>query len=210
VPRAASKRAEIPVAGYIPRRVYASELELKLRSPADIPDGADAAVSFTWNWQFSGDDMVNVVFGIRLDATPERPEDVRAVMIGAFTTPLESPIALDAFVSGNAIVMLFPFLREAVASLTMHGGHGPHVLPLINTVRLSTQLEKRATDGFRQLQADTRLRSRWQTRLSPEFIAALDEAGSVEMARTPSPSRGKARSAGARTRRSKTDSSGEM
>lgn len=166
-------------AAYAPLRVYASELSIRLLAGGAA--GGEATVSFEWNWRLA-DDTLNVLFGIKVDPYAGRNEEVRAVMVGVFSLPDEAPVPLDAFVAQNAVVTLFPFLREAVSSLTMHGYHGPTLIPLVNAVSLARQFDARETDGFRQLAADSTLRRKVARLLSPEFTTALADQPTESMA----------------------------
>ncbi len=174
-PPPASDTRRVRAAPSVPRRVYAAEMALRLRPAGDLPDGDESAIAFNWNWRLV-DGALNVLFGLKVEPTSKRNEEIEALMVGVFSLPDESPIHLDHFVAQNAVVTLFPFLREAISSLTMRGFFGPWLFPLVNTVSLARQFDITDTDGFRQLAEDPGLRERVSALLSPAFVAALEAA----------------------------------
>lgn len=165
---------EVRSVGYTPLRIFAAHLQMKVRSPENASD-KETPAAFQWNWRFATDDTIDVVFGVKLDGTKARGEDVEVLISGTFQLPDAPTIKLDQFVRTNAVATLYPFAREAVSSLTSHGFFGAYLVPLINTVSFSRRLEMRETDGFDRLLHDRVLRERVATMLSPEMLAMLED-----------------------------------
>ncbi|WP_375560490.1 protein-export chaperone SecB [Bernardetia sp. OM2101] len=58
-------------------------------------------------------------------------------MIGVFKCPENSALSIDTFGKINAPAILFPFIRENLASVSMKAGINPILLPPVNFVKLS-------------------------------------------------------------------------
>lgn len=169
---------EVRSIGYSPLRIFAAHLLLKVRSP-ESSASEETPAAFQWNWRFATDDTIDVVFGVKLEATKARSEDVEVLISGTFKLSASSTIKLDHFVRTNAVATLYPFVREAVSSLTAHGMFGAYLVPLLNTVNLAKRLEMRGTEGHDRLLHDRNLRERILPLLSPDMIATLESNDSI-------------------------------
>ena len=56
-------------------------------------------------------------------------------MVGIFTVPTESELPIDVFTNVNAPAIIFPFLREHLASISAKSGISPIMLQPINFVK---------------------------------------------------------------------------
>ncbi len=68
------------------------------------------------------------------------PYHVEATFIGRFRiNNLPEGLSLERFAKGNGIAIMFPYVREMVANLTMRGSFGPIQLPTMNVVAMLEQ-----------------------------------------------------------------------
>ncbi|WP_338791856.1 protein-export chaperone SecB [Bernardetia sp. MNP-M8] len=58
-------------------------------------------------------------------------------MVGVFKCPNNSDLSTETFGKINAPAILFPFIRENLASVSMKAGISPILLPPVNFVKLS-------------------------------------------------------------------------
>lgn len=145
---------KVPTAGFALDRVYFAEQALRLVQPtADIPE-SDAPIAFGWDWRVVGPRNFEVILQIRIGPTQSRPEEASVVMCGAFSVsgPNHSVAAQD-FVKAQAPAILFPYLREALTSLTSRGAHGPHYLAPVNVLILMQNFDPDKATGALQLKS---------------------------------------------------------
>jgi preprotein translocase subunit SecB len=60
-------------------------------------------------------------------------------MIGVFICDSDAIIPIDQFAKANGPAIMFPFLREHLASITLKAGISPILLPSVNFIRLSEE-----------------------------------------------------------------------
>ena len=126
----------------------------------------DADISYRWEWRFVERAQIQVRFGVRVGPAAARPEFLQVLMGGSFQ--IREPMGLEAvasFAAINAPATLVPYIREALATLSMRGPFHPFRLPLLNVVDLSRSFEKQDAEGWRQAIADPSL-------LTPDAAAA--------------------------------------
>ena len=167
--------AEVRSLGYAPLRIVAAHLGMRPATDSDRVE-EELPTAFQWNWRFATEDTFDVVFGVKLEASRQRTEEVEALFVGTFQLPEAEPaVKLDQFVRTNAIAAIYPFVREAICSMTSRGYFGAYLLPLLNTVALSRRLEGQDTEGYRALVASAELRKRVTRVLSAEYCQLLDK-----------------------------------
>jgi preprotein translocase subunit SecB len=82
-----------------------------------------------------------VMLGIEFYAgTPEKKQIIISVkMLGVFKQLDTEGISIDKFAKINAPAIIFPFIREHVATLSLKAGIHPILLPPINFVKLAEE-----------------------------------------------------------------------
>lgn len=93
--------------------------------------------------QNEGADLL-VTLGIRYSSKNGTQENISAFvkMAGIFQCPDDtSHLPIEVFSKVNAPAIIFPFIREHLASLTMKAGISPVILQPLNFVNLSNQGE---------------------------------------------------------------------
>lgn len=102
-----------------------------------------------WDWQILGERRFEVMFGLSFNPTAERPERVKVVAHGRFlVTNPSTELPVPRFASHHAPAILFPFLREAISSLTSKGAIGPLLLDPLNISAVMGDLDPmRSTAG---------------------------------------------------------------
>ncbi len=63
--------------------------------------------------------------------------DIKVTILGIFIIPKNSELSLESFAKINAPAIIFPFIREHIASLSLKAGLQPILLPPINFVKLA-------------------------------------------------------------------------
>ena len=71
----------------------------------------------------------------------------RINMLGFFESPENPSLSIEDFCQINAPAIIFPFVREHLATVTMKAGINPILLPAVNFVELAKNAT--ATDGIR-------------------------------------------------------------
>jgi len=65
--------------------------------------------------------------------------DITVNMLGIFIIPKLEKKALEQFVKINAPAIIFPFIREHIANLSLKSGLQPILLPPINFIKLAKE-----------------------------------------------------------------------
>lgn len=156
------------------RRVHAIEQACAVLPPGqEIADRDERPLFHRWEWRFLGQGRLQVLFGIHVGAIPDKPELLQVVMLGDFE--IVNPLDLDAvsrFASINAPATLVPYIRAALADLSMRGPYGAFHLPMLNVVQLGERFGIKEAEGWKQASTDPSL-------LSPA-VERLPEAWSVD------------------------------
>lgn len=121
--------------------------------PPELVEGAGSdagGVGFIWDWKILDSRRVGVVLGAQHLPSPARPEIVRYGVLGVveFHSPPGSP-GLEELVRVNIPAILFPYVREGLASLSGRGPNGPFRLDPINVVALSESFDASAATGLK-------------------------------------------------------------
>lgn len=107
--------------------------------PEDIGKGLDVDISLNANGKI---DKSNKILIFKLETalfknTKNKPFNIFIKAIGFFSVKDEADIPrLEEFSKINAPALIFPFVREIIADLTLKTGYQPLLLPPINIVAL--------------------------------------------------------------------------
>lgn len=143
---------ELPQTGYTLLQVYANAQHLEVKQPHSA--ASEGEFDLGWDWQILGEDAFEVILRIGLHPTKLRHEEARVSICGRFRVNGQ-PKTVDfrSFVKTQAVAILFPFAREALASLTTRGFYGPFLLPPMNVARLLERSSFDETTGAKQMAA---------------------------------------------------------
>ncbi|MDB5032656.1 protein-export chaperone SecB [Mucilaginibacter sp.] len=86
-------------------------------------------------------DSLQITVTLDFKAGKSRVKEISAKikMIGIFICDTDPIIPIDQFAVANGPAIMFPFLREHLASITLKAGISPILLPSVNFIRLSTE-----------------------------------------------------------------------
>jgi preprotein translocase subunit SecB len=107
-----------------------------------------------WDWHLAEGQEFQVLFGVWLLPSQDRPDEARVTYLGRFEIGKDvATIKLKQFAHKNAAAILFPYIRRAISHLTGEGPFGRIDLDPINIVRLMERHHPfEASSGARQLQ----------------------------------------------------------
>lgn len=146
----------LPTTGYSMTKLWASEIEYAFVDPDDISEQqGDRLTGYFWDWMAEEGRSFYVVLGAALEASRKYPERAKVTLIGEFKIESgETTIALRDFVMSNAPTMMFPYVRELIASLTGRGLFGPYYIPPFYLSHvLQTDYSFEESSGFETLMA---------------------------------------------------------
>ena len=85
------------------------------------------------------DDMLFVELSLTYFSGIGKNKEIQAFikMVGVFKCPKDAALSIETFSRINAPAILFPFIRENLASVSMKAGINPILLPPVNFVKLS-------------------------------------------------------------------------
>ncbi|HQK10126.1 MAG TPA: protein-export chaperone SecB [Rectinema sp.] len=70
---------------------------------------------------------------VAVESSPDKSISASCVMVGQFTCECdETNMTLDEFSKANAPAIIYPFCREALASVSVQSGMPPIILPVVN------------------------------------------------------------------------------
>lgn len=144
----------LPDTGYRLIELIAFEQFCKLVNPDEVLEtAAERVSSFYWDWHPSGEREFSVWLTLVLHPSREIPEQVRVAFVGDFFIAVDEPATpLKEFVMRDAPAILFPYVREAVTSLTSRGISEPYVAsPLDIGETLTTEFSFAASTGVAML-----------------------------------------------------------
>lgn len=92
-------------------------------------------------------DSVSVTVSLNYTAGAMKTPEISAVikMVGVFIIGENGDLSIDNFAKINAPAIIFPFLREHLASLSIKAGINPILLPPVNFVKHQHQKNKEIT-----------------------------------------------------------------
>lgn len=153
-----TSRENLPQSGYVLDRVIAYHQGCEVLPPSDeFPDQAETPLTIGWNWSVLGEAQFQVLLSVVCGPTRSRHERVRVDMVAVFSIIGEvvSTNVLD-FVRNNGPAILFPYVRETVASLTGRAVGTLHLAP-VNIQNIMRTMNIEQTTGYEQLRAEPNL-----------------------------------------------------
>jgi len=107
---------------------FSREMEMDF-DPTKVLNKADVNVETS-----KADDKLLVAVTVQFDQWCGEKVQAKAMakMIGVFIKSGDSPLNEETFVNVNAPAIIFPFVREQIASLFLKGGCGTVLLPPFN------------------------------------------------------------------------------
>jgi len=130
--------------------VIAQELHLQgIAETQSLPD--TSLVEYSWEWTAHSTTVFDVILKAEAAACKPRPENLRVLLFGRFRRTGEPKPDFKTFITLNAIAILFPYLREAVSTLTGKGGVGAFYLDPINVEKWAASISPEASYGARSL-----------------------------------------------------------
>jgi preprotein translocase subunit SecB len=114
--------------------------ELTFARKLEVPTQSELSINFKTSSSISPD-KTQLVHDISCEIS-EKGESfsIKCSMIGLFSiVPNESNMDLELFAKENASALMFPFLREVIASTTLRAGVPPIMLPPLNIHAIAKQ-----------------------------------------------------------------------
>jgi preprotein translocase subunit SecB len=122
----------------------------------ELPE--EGTFSVKWEWLFNKPGEFRVLLGLRLAAAKQRPEITLAEAAADFQLRKSVPREhFLQFVQRAAPSILFPYLREAIASLTGRGPYGAFQFPPLLVGNVVGAMKTEEATGFHQLEEDESL-----------------------------------------------------
>lgn len=131
-----------PATGFLLEQVSTIRQSCEVVDTSKIELTAEAGVDFGWDWRWLDVSRFEVALTLTVKATTARPEVILVTLIGRFAmqgTP--DKVAPQQFAHGHAPAILFPFLRQVVATLTAMSPFGAHLLPPLNVAEIMKQFD---------------------------------------------------------------------
>lgn len=149
---------------YAITRIFAQELSLQGFAKAEnMPPTFE--LEYGWDWQFLNDETFFVILAARGNPTQDRPERISVSIVGEFKRiGVPDALPLQTFVTLNAPNILMPYVREAVAGLTVRGSLGVLNMAPVNIINVMNRM------SFSDATGTVALRNR------PEIAAAFGMA----------------------------------
>lgn len=155
--------------GYYLERIFSPELLLSFQQPGE-ETASDEGARVGWDWFAHSSTIFDVMLRVELAPTADRPELVKAAVIGRFER-VGQPArpTFVSFIMQNAPAMLSPYLREAVSALTMRGLFGPNILPPMNVIEVLGRIDFKESMGYARLREHPELAHDYGITVSPEL-----------------------------------------
>jgi preprotein translocase subunit SecB len=152
----------IPVAGYRLTKHSALELIYKVVAPDDevVIQGEQRETKLVWDWRITGEDSFEVFMRGSVSPNESALDSVEVALLGEFEFERTRSVPIDSFIRIHAPAILFPFLRETIASLTGRGPYTAFYLPSVNVVELGSRYEFPKSTGAEQLRQSPALAER--------------------------------------------------
>ena len=126
----------LPESGYRLIKIYTTHLEASVAAPADPSSGSESKFYFGRDWRQISDRRFDVALQIKIDPSGTRPERAVVHAVGEFETVGEPEISTEDFATRHAVVMLFPYVRQLLTTVTASSPHGAFYLPAVNVGNL--------------------------------------------------------------------------
>lgn len=98
-------------------------------------------VKISVDHQLVDDTTLNITVSLDFHAGKRNLREITAKMkmVGVFICSGDSPLTVEQFAKANGPAIMFPFLREHLASTTSKAGIAPVLLPAVNFIKLSEE-----------------------------------------------------------------------
>ena len=127
----------LPDLGYDLEQIFVVEQMYRLVPPHEIPPQVEGDLTaYSWDWFANSAETFYVRLGARTAPWEERPEEVNAVVVGAFGFGDEPRMDFRTFVCREAPAILFPYLRETLSALTSRGLHEAYYHPPVDIAQI--------------------------------------------------------------------------
>jgi preprotein translocase subunit SecB len=130
--------------------VTLTESHLKRKEKVHFGEN-EAPIEIGINFEKNENNLYSIVSFQINDNNEEKPIglEVTITMVGEFLIEGEPLMPIEQFASINAPAIIFPFIREHLASLTMKAGINPPILlPPINFVKMAEEQKIKFTQPF--------------------------------------------------------------
>lgn len=147
----------LPVSGYTIKRIVALEQHYDVVPIHEVEQEEDRQSSYHWDWIPSGRREFHVYLWTLIHPSKAIPERIEVGVMATFTISTEQPkVPLDTFVLQDAPILMFPYTRELISSLTARGVYGVYYMPPFNIseVIMAEHTFEEST-GVRTLRQDT-------------------------------------------------------
>lgn len=90
------------------------------------------------------DNKIFITVTLNFTAGKSNEEEIKALIkyLGIFEFENSSELPLDEFAKVNGPAIIFPFMREHLATISMKAGIAPILLPPINFVKFTNEIKK--------------------------------------------------------------------
>jgi len=122
--------------------IFLLESNFKRNITIDFNDPAIRnSANISANHQEQDNQILHITVNLDFSVGKGRLREVSAkiIMMGVFKCDGEPIIPLEQFAKANGPAIMFPFLREHLASITLKAGINPILLPSVNFIRLSEE-----------------------------------------------------------------------
>jgi len=122
--------------------IYLLESNFKRDANIDFKDPSfKNNADITVRHQVVDDSLLHITVTLVFTAGKENLKEISAKikMMGVFICESDTIIPIEQFAKANGPAIMFPFLREHLASVTLKAGINPILLPSVNFIRLSEE-----------------------------------------------------------------------
>ncbi len=128
-------------------RITSVQYSINPNFKMDEDQSVDVSTELAVNVNYSDDEnLLSMLMGIRL-SNPDAPFNFDVQGIAAFKFEQKpSQKAFETLAGINIPAIMYPYMREFIAELTMRGGHTPLHLPPVNFVAIAEQKKKQQVE----------------------------------------------------------------
>ena len=88
------------------------------------------------------DNLIYIIVELLFSVGKNKEVNSKIKMLGVFEFSENTPLTSEEFAKKNGPAIIFPFLREHLATLSMKAGIAPILLPPINFVKMAEETKK--------------------------------------------------------------------
>ncbi len=144
--------SQLPLSGYVIRKVYQTVAEMGPRLPSETSSEDEEQIGFSWDWRVRGRHSFEVRLELNIDARKGRPYYAKVDAVGQFGMTGAPDVKFEDFVCLQAVAVLLPYARQYLTNLTVNSLQGPYFLPSLNVVKLMADFDYSKTTGAKQLE----------------------------------------------------------